>query len=128
MINWSSLGYGLTFGLLDVISLPVIKSVHNGADYRWMVVPVLTGLLSPFIFLRAMATETLTIMNLIWDMTSDLLITFVGLIVFGEVLPPLKLLGVVVSFIGLFLMTYEGNGWNDYLARNARRIASLWSV
>lgn len=122
MLKWSSLGYGLTFGLMDVISLPVIKLVHNGASLAWMAVPVFTNLLTPFIFLRAMRTETLTVMNLIWDMTSDLLITFVGLFIFGENLPPLKLLGVAVSLLGLFLMTYEHDGINSYLAHNFRGI------
>jgi hypothetical protein len=45
-------------------------------------------------------------------------VTIIGLFFFAEKLPPLKLLGVALSFVSLFLMTYEGDGWNDYLSRN----------
>jgi multidrug transporter EmrE-like cation transporter len=128
MFNYTSLGYGLLFGVIDAIALPMVKWVHNGASTWWMIVPVLAYAADPFIFLRAMKTETLTIMNLVWDMTSDLLITFVGLFVFGESLPPLKALGVFVSLLGLFLMTYEGDGWNAYLARNFRNVREAMGV
>ena len=85
-----------------------------------MAVPVLLYGLSPFIFLKALEKETLTIMNMIWDLSSDLIVTAIGLLVFAEHVSPTKLLGVFFSFIGLFLMTYEGDGWNDFLTRNYR--------
>ncbi len=83
-----------------------------------MLVPLVVYAADPFIFLKAMEHESLTIMNLVWDLTSDLLITAVGLFVFAEKISPLKFLGVLFSLVGLFLMTYEGDGWNAYLARN----------
>ena len=76
-MNWTSLGYGLIFGIIDAIALPMVKWVHNGANVWWMIIPVLVYAADPLIFLKAMKTETLTVMNLVWDMTSDLLITFV---------------------------------------------------
>ena len=118
MLNWTTLGYGILFGVIDSIALPLVKYVHNGASKWWMLVPLVVYAADPFIFLKALENESLTIMNLVWDLTSDLLITAVGLFVFAERLPPMKLLGVMVSLVGLFLMTYEGDGWNAYLARN----------
>lgn len=118
MLNWRTLGFGLLFGVIDSIALPMVKWVHNGASNWWMLFPVVVYAVNPFIFLKALEKESLTIMNLVWDLSSDLLITLVGLFVFAERLPPLKLLGVMVSLVGLFLMTYEGDGWNEYLAHN----------
>jgi drug/metabolite transporter (DMT)-like permease len=125
MINWRTLGFGLVFGLIDSIALPLIKTVSLGASRWWMLVPVVLYASSPFVFLKALEKETLTVMNLVWDLTSDLVVTFIGLVVFAERLPPTKLLGVFVSFIGLFLMTYEGNGWNEYLSEKVARIRAL---
>lgn len=124
MINWRTIGFGAAFGLMDSIVLPIVKNVSQGWNPLWMIVPVLLYGASPFLFLKALEQETLTIMNLVWDLTSDLIVTFIGLVVFAERLPPLKLLGVVFSFIGLFLMTYEGNGWNEFLARNYRKLTA----
>jgi multidrug transporter EmrE-like cation transporter len=122
MINWRTLSFGLTFGALDSIALPLIKAVHNGWSGNWMIVPVLLYAASPFLFLKALDSETLTIMNLTWDLTSDLVVTFIGLFLFAESLSPTKIIGVGFAFIGLFLMSYEGNGWNEFLSRNAHRI------
>ncbi len=120
MINWRTLGFGATFGIIDSIALPVIKSVSRGWSTWWMAVPVLLYGLSPFIFLKALEKETLTIMNMVWDLSSDLIVTAIGILIFAEHISPTKLLGVLFSFIGLFLMTYEGDGWNDFLTRNYR--------
>lgn len=118
MLNWRTLGFGLLFGIIDAIALPIVKSVHNGANNWWMLFPAIIYAANPFIFLKALEKESLTIMNLVWDLTSDITITLIGLFVFAERLPPLKLLGVLVSLVGLVLMTYEGDGWNAYLAHN----------
>jgi uncharacterized membrane protein len=123
MFNKRTLLYGLIFGLLDATSLPIVKSVTTGWNYGWLLIPVILYGLSPLIFFSALkGGETLTIMNLVWDLTSDVVITIIGLFLFAEKLSPVKLLGVAFSFISLFLMTYEGNGWNSFLAENFKKL------
>lgn len=123
MIKWRTLGFGLLFGLIDSIALPTIKQVSLGGLGRgWMALPFLLYAASPFLFLKALlGGETLTIMNLVWDLMSDVVVTLIGLAVFSESIPPVKLVGVAFSFLSLFLMTYEGDGWNEYIASNTRR-------
>jgi multidrug transporter EmrE-like cation transporter len=129
MINWRTIGFGVGFGLLDSITLPIVKAVSQGSlGFPWMAVSSLLYASSPFIFLKALETESLTVMNLIWDLSSDLIVTFVGLFIFKESLPPLKILGVLLSFVSIFLMTYDGDGWNAYLSQkftDLRRTLSL---
>lgn len=120
MLNYRTLAFGLAFGLLDAIALPIVKGVSIGWNPMYMLVPFLMYAASPFIFLWGLkGGETLTILNLVWDLTSDITITLIGLYFFKERLPPLKKLGVLFSFIGLFLMSYEGNGWNEWLVKNS---------
>lgn len=127
MFNIRTLLFGLGFGLLDATALPIIKNVSKGWNLWWMVIPMIIYGLSPFMFLKALSAETLTIMNLVWDLSSDVIITLIGLFVFAENVPPVKLLGVSFSFIALFLMTYEGDGWNEFLSSNTRRIVSSFT-
>lgn len=123
MLNVRTLLYGLLFGLLDATSLPIVKGISTGWKYGWIIVPIVLYGLSPLIFLSALkGGETLTIMNLVWDLTSDVVITIIGLFLFAEKLSPVKLLGVAFSFISLFLMTYEGDGWNSFLAENFKKL------
>jgi multidrug transporter EmrE-like cation transporter len=119
MFNLHTISFGLIFSGIDAIALPIVKAVHNGANKWWMLIPMIFYAADPFIFLKALDHETLTVMNLVWDMTSDIVISLIGLFVFAEKLPPLKLLGVMVSLVGLFLMTYEGDSWNTFLSRSS---------
>lgn len=122
MLNLRTLLFGVLFGAIDATSLPIIKNVSLGWNFKWMIVPFLLYAASPFVFLKGLATESLTILNLVWDLSSDLIITLIGLVVFKETIPPLKLLGVALSFVALFLMSYEGDGWNTWLATNFERV------
>ena len=122
MFRIQTLLYGLGFGTIDSIALPIVKGVSTGWSKLWMTIPVLMYAATPLILLNALATESLTIMNLVWDLSSDLLVTFIGLIVLAEKLSPIKLLGVFTSFISLFLMTYENDGFDNFLSHNYNRI------
>lgn len=122
MINWRTLTYGLTFGTIDAIALPIVKGVSTGWDKAWMLLPVLVYASSPFILLSALREESLTIMNLVWDLTSDIIITFIGLVVFAESLSPMKFLGVCFSFLALFCMSYESATVNEFLTANLQRL------
>jgi multidrug transporter EmrE-like cation transporter len=107
-----ALFYGLLMALIDAFMLSFIKAFDLGwiKDIGWfkgarlMIVPTIVYALQPWIFLEAMKFETLTVMNLLWDMTSDVLVTAVGLFYFGEQLSPRKMIGVVLSFIAMCLL------------------------
>ena len=122
MINTRTMLYGLAFGALDSIALPIVKGVSIGWNPAWMLIPALMYAASPFVMLTALRKETLTIMNLVWDLSSDLFITLIGLFVFAETLSPMKLLGVFFSFLALFCMSYENHAFNDFLSSNFERL------
>ena len=69
-----------------------------------MVLPTLVYALQPWIFLKSLSFESLTVMNLLWDMTSDVLVTLIGLLYFGENIGPRKMAGVVLSFVAMCLL------------------------
>jgi drug/metabolite transporter (DMT)-like permease len=110
MFRYTTLLFGILFGLIDAIALPIVKGVSIGWKPLWMIIPVLLYTINPLIFLKALSFESLTIMNLVWDLSSDLIVTFIGLFIFKETIPRTKMVGVILSVISLFLMTYEGNG------------------
>lgn len=128
MLNIRTILFGLTFGLLDVISLPVIKSISDRIlPLKYILIPILMYGFSPFIFLEALKGETLTIMNLVWDLTSDITVTLIGLLYFQESISPVKFLGVCLSFVSLFLMTYEGDGWSKRLKESFTKIVNIYA-
>ena len=126
-LNLRTLGFGISFGLLDAIALPIIKAVSKGLDSGWMIVPSLIYAAAPFIFLKALEHETMTIMNLVWDLTSDLIVTFVGVVVFAEKISSVKAVGIFFSMMGLMMMSYEGDGWNEFIETNFRKARDTFS-
>jgi multidrug transporter EmrE-like cation transporter len=126
MFKWATLLFGLLFGVIDSVALTTIKNVHLGWSAWWMILPVALYTMNPFIFLKTMAAESLTIMNIVWDLSSVLIVTFIGLFWFKESVPPLKLVGICLSFISMFLMTYESNSMNEFLSNNVKKVVSAF--
>ena len=122
MLNIHTLIFGLLFGTIDACSLPIIKAVSAGLNFKWMAIPFMLYAASPFVFLKGLAGESLTILNLVWDLSSDVIVTLIGLFFFKEVIPSTKLIGVCLSFIALFLMSYDGDGWNNWIDTNIARV------
>ena len=123
MFRLRTLLFGLIFGLLDALCLPIVKSVSLGTIApAMMIIPLILYGASPFIFLLGLKGETLTILNLVWDLTSDVVVTLIGLLVYAEQISSIKKLGVLLSFVSLFLMTYEGDGISEAIDSNIAKI------
>jgi multidrug transporter EmrE-like cation transporter len=46
----------------------------------------------------------MTLMNILWDISSDILVAAIGFFVFGETLTYTQCLGLVLSFVGITLL------------------------
>ena len=118
-LNWTTLGFGLVLALVDATMMPLIKGVSKRALPRWvMLIPTLVYALDPWIFLKALNLESMVVMNFVWDLLSGLLVTFFGIVLLGERLPATKAIGVVLSFIAIFFLTWEGDGWGEALCKS----------
>lgn len=128
MLNVRTLLFGLVFGLIDSIGLSVVKSVSNGWSMHWMIIPFVLYASSPFIFLKALDKELLVVLNLVWDLTSVIIVTFIGLFIFHEVLSPMKIVGVLLSFVSLFLLAYDTQEWDAFIDKNVYRLRNTIGV
>ena len=111
-LNLRTLAYGIGLAILDVVSFPMVKGVSLGWSTAWMAVPIAVYSMAPVLLLSALKAETLVVMNLVWDLLSDVIIT---MFVFSERIAPLKVLGVCLCLVSLFLLNYENDGWNGKL-------------
>jgi multidrug transporter EmrE-like cation transporter len=108
-MNFAVLGLGLLMASLDGIILSLLKAVSLSwfSSIRWMIIPTIVYAVQPWIFLQSLRLETLTVMNLLWDVLSDVIVTLIGLFYFGESLSMSKKLGVVLSLFSVYLLTNE---------------------
>ena len=101
--------YGLFMATIDVFMLGIIKMVSTGAikNMYWMAIPTLVYASQPWIFLQSLRFETMIIMNLLWDLISDILVTGSGLLYFKEKISSTKMIGVGLSILGIYFMSCE---------------------
>ncbi len=111
MFNTIPLGFGLAMATIDVFMLSLLKYISKEKQYiRWIVLPILVYACQPILFYMSLQYESLTVMNLLWDVLSDVLVTLVGLLIFQETIGPYKKAGVMLSFLSIALMSLnDGN-------------------
>lgn len=98
--------YALYMASVDAIVMPLLKAKKLGMlTGNWMFpLASLVYATQPFIFYNSLSTDSMTVMNLLWDVMSDVLVAVIGVFVFGESLSPLQWLGMVLSILGITLL------------------------
>ena len=114
--NVVPLGYGVLIAFLDALMLTMVKqiSLEKQRILRWMVFPTLIYAIHPWIFLKSLEFESLIVMNLLVDLSSDLFVTLLGFFYFHETIGPFKVLGVGLSFIAMILMSLNENDLESF--------------
>jgi multidrug transporter EmrE-like cation transporter len=102
--------YGTYMATVDVFMLGLLKAINLGwISNSFIFLPTFIYAMQPWVFLASLQFESLTVMNLLWDVISDVLVTAMGLFFFKEHITRTKMLGVGLSFISIFLLTYPGD-------------------
>jgi len=107
--NLSGLGWGGLMALIDSIVLSLLKALSSGL-IQWkgiILIAMLLYSIQPLIFLQSLKGNGLTIMNLLWDVISDVLVTVIGLFYFSEKLTSTKKAGVILSIISIILLSWK---------------------
>lgn len=94
---------------IDSVILPILKAKKLGIiTGTWMLpLAALMYSIQPLVFYQSLSTESMTVMNIMWDVMSDILVSIVGIFVFNEYLSPTQLCGLFLSVIGLVLLGYK---------------------
>jgi multidrug transporter EmrE-like cation transporter len=101
--------YGTYMATVDVFMLGILKAINLGWVSKSLIfLPTLIYAMQPWVFLTSLSHESLTVMNLLWDVISDVLVTVEGLYFFQEKLSRTKMLGVGLSLISVFLLSWNG--------------------
>jgi len=94
---------------VDVFMLGILKAINLGWVSKSLIfLPTLIYAMQPWVFLTSLDYESLTVMNLLWDVLSDVLVTMEGLFFFQEKVSRTKMLGVGLSLISVFLLSWNG--------------------
>lgn len=109
LFDLTSLGYGGTMALIDAFVLSSLKAFHLGwIEWRGIImVAMVVYACQPLFFLQSLSHSSLIVMNLLWDVMSDVLVTAIGLYYFSEKLTKFKKMGVILSIVSIILLTWK---------------------
>jgi drug/metabolite transporter (DMT)-like permease len=107
--NLSSLGWGGGMAIIDAVVLSMLKAFEVGW-IKWsgvFLISMFIYSLQPLLFYQGLKGNGLTVMNLLWDVMSDVVVTVIGVFYFSEKLSNFKKAGVILSFISIILLTWK---------------------
>jgi len=109
MINLIPLGFASAMAVIDALVFSWLKCYSIGTITWNSILPIgmVIYSLQPLLFLKSLQYETMTVMNIMWDITSDIFVTIIGLFYFKEKLSTLKKVGIAFAFIAIVLLSYD---------------------
>lgn len=106
-LNWNSLMFGAGLAGMDILAFPFVKLVSLGWHPIWMILPTMIYALDPYILLQSLKYENLSIMNLFWNLLSNIFVTVIGVFVFKEKISKFKTVGIFLGLISIGIMAYS---------------------
>lgn len=102
---------GMLMAVIDLVMMGTIKMIHNGTLSIGVGLPLALGsyALEPLVFLKAMNYEGMAVMNLIWNLMSDILVTLQGIFIFGESIKGIRWVAIGMALISLSIFAYTDN-------------------
>ena len=109
MFNFAPIAFAALMAFIDTFVLSGLKKYSTEGHAYGIAIPIgmLIYSLQPLLFLQSLKYESMTAMNILWDIMSDLSVTFIGLFYFKERFTPLKMLGLSFAFIAIVLLSYD---------------------
>jgi drug/metabolite transporter (DMT)-like permease len=109
LFDLTALGFGGAMATIDALILSGLKAYSIGW-IQWrgiLLVSMLVYAFQPLLFLQSLQYNGLTVMNLLWDVMSDVVVTIIGLFYFKEKLTKFKKMGVMLSLVSIILLTWK---------------------
>jgi hypothetical protein len=100
--------FGVAMALVDVVMMFTAKLVHLGAVSYSVGLPIAMAAyaVQPYLFIKGMNYEGMATMNLIWNLSSNVIITLAGVFLFKESIRGLRWLAILMSVFSLGLFAY----------------------
>jgi multidrug transporter EmrE-like cation transporter len=105
---WKPIIYGIIMSIVDTIMMGLVKNVSlSGVSLLGMLIPMGIYSLEPWIFLSALSVESMSFMNIIWNLVSNILVTGLGVLYYGEKIGHIRMIGFVLAMISLVMLSFK---------------------
>jgi drug/metabolite transporter (DMT)-like permease len=100
--------FGVLMASFDILmmSLGKMTSLKQIPYSTGLSIATLLYAVEPYIFFKSLNYESMTVMNLVWDLTSDVMVTLFGVFYFKESIKGLRWLAILFAIFSLALFAY----------------------
>ena len=100
--------FAIAMASIDAIVLPIIKYINDGIyPLHLLILPVFVYAFQPILFYMSLKFSTLTSMNILWDLMSDVIVTIIGILYLKEKLHYTSKWGLIFAFIAIILFARD---------------------
>ncbi len=105
--KFKALLFGLSMAIIDaiVLSLLKIQNTHQKYTNTFFVVAMIIYAFQPLIFYKGLSYAPMSILNILWDLFSDLIVCIIGFLIFKEQLTTRQYIGVILAFMSIILLS-----------------------
>lgn len=98
--------YAIYMASIDGIVMSALKARSIGKLKGWWVFPfaMLIYAFQPIAFYFGLSFESMTVLNVLWDVLSDIIVAIIGIFVFGEHLSTQQCIGLAFCMAGIVLL------------------------
>jgi drug/metabolite transporter (DMT)-like permease len=93
---------------IGAISLIVIKHIDDKfLSNKWIFVPIVISIASLFITFVGLQYTTFTILNMQWNVMSNIIVTAAGILYFNEIHSIYEIIGLIFGFLSVMILSFE---------------------
>lgn len=91
----------------DVFNLGLLKMLRTGQlkNHAWIGLPTVLYACQPLIFYYGLGHTSMTVLNLLWDVLSDIMVSASGLLYFKETLTMKKYIGISFAIMAVIFLS-----------------------
>lgn len=116
MINEKQIKYNKLIGtliafvlsIIGTISLIIIKKIDNkNLSNHWIIFPIIISIITILLTFIGLKYTSLTILNMQWNVISNVIVTVAGVLYFNEVHSTYEIIGLSLGFISIMVLSIE---------------------
>lgn len=98
--------FGVYLTIIDIISMGIIKNINLGIiTENWLGIAVILYGSQMILFKEGLKNMSMTVLNLSWNLFSNIIITIIGIYYFNENISQIEKFGILFALFSLFLFS-----------------------
>ena len=109
-IPYKLLGSFIAFilSIIGTLSLIIIKKIDDKlVSNKWIIIPIVISIMTIWLTFIGLRYTSLTILNMQWNIMSNIIVTIAGFLYFNEVHSTYEIIGLTFGFISIMILSIE---------------------